>query len=333
MIDTARVAASIPTRLDPDSLYQRGWRVRQDRGHSPDGDPTEAWSGFLDAGTVRLEWRSSTGDHWRSPGWLAAEASLPKILDESDPPTNEAVLSWAECLDALARVRALAGASAGVDLPDLPDLRVQRLDVLGTWAVDPVGYLALASRVTLPRLRTRTYPGSVAWCSRGGRTRVRLYNKAAEAGHPVGRPLRLECQVTRPAAYVQRGASGDRVGARVGDWSPEVAADVLAGAVAALGFDHPAPDRWQARQTLIDVLGRVRGLACWTFLRDTEELGGATLAEPDPQRRRRLARACREAGVIALSDRALSPLAVSPVLTDRRYVQKVNVPSRADPPQ
>lgn len=308
VIDTARVGACLPVRVDPDTLYRRGWRVREERGHDPNGEPVEARSAFLDAGTVRMEWRATTGDYWHSPGWLAAEASLPKLLDAGDPPSNEAVLSWADCLDALTRMRAMAEAAAGVDLPDLPDLRVQRLDVLGAWAVDPVPYLAMASRVTLPRLRTRSYPGSVAWTTRTGRPRVRLYDKAAEAGHPVGRPLRLEVQVVKPAARVTRGASGERVGARVADWTAAVAADVLAGAVAAVGLDRSIPPRLVARQTLIDTLGRVRGLAAWTFLRDAEDLGGEAEAEPDKCRRYRLRKACREAGIPALTDDVLASL-------------------------
>lgn len=314
-LDTVRVATEALTPLSGTAMLDvDDWLIRTQRQRDR-ADPDrvqEVETGFVVTdGGVRVE--------WRSPSRIAAEVSLPKAMCGD----NAILLTWQECergIEALADA-ALAALPKGIETPPLPYWRVQRADVVGAWPLDPPKYIAAARQVQLPRLDSRCFPTSIAWCRPGGDPVMRLYDKRVEAERDVENPLRLEVQVRRPSYWTYRGSSGRRVGHLVRNWNREVALDVLQGAVEALGFDREGCDPWATRDRLISYWegkdrrrGRSHGLACWSFLRDVQECGSAVTAEPDPQRRRRLIRDCREAGVVAVGDGVLPPLGVSALL-------------------
>ena len=288
MLDTVQVGLKV-VALDVPELAHRGWSVtvRDSPGRDPTGPRKRNVSASLDVEGVRLYFRGGFC-------WLSAECSLPALVLGD----NSQVLDWAGCETGLARVQELASDGVGVDLPDISEWNLSRVDFAWAWSVEPAPYIASLRWARLPRTRVTAWPDSVDWRTAKGRIHGRVYDKRAESGRPVDLPLRLERQ-TRPRREVVR-VQRRRIGGKVGQVGSSDVLSVLQGAVHHLGLDTPIPSRLALRGRLVERYGLRKGRNLYGAVLEACEFGGWP-SDVSADTRRRYERAVAAVGGTALS--------------------------------
>lgn len=283
MLDTVRVGVQVGG-VGVADLVKRGWT-----GHAvtrPGGE-YDTWAVVESARGVRLAYQGGYG-------WLSAEVSLPVLITGD----NAGLLCWADCVQALDVVAAEASDALGVRLPEVAGWRVNRFDAVWAWPVEPSPYVAAMAWARLPRTLPVAYPGSVRWQTSAGSVRGRGYDKAAEVGHQVALPLRLERQA-RPRREVVRVSAG-RLGCEVRDLSAGVVVEVLADIMHTIGVDSPIPGPLEARRRLTDTHGSRRGRNLYHVLREVQDFGGWP-GDVSKRTRQRYERLLRQAGIASMS--------------------------------
>lgn len=236
--------------------------------------------------------------------WAAVEVSLPKVLTGR----NDVLLSWGDVQTAAHLLVDSAADAARAVFPPVEEWRVNRIDAVWAWADEPTPYLAALGLGHLNRCTTTRYPSGVRWQLPRGGVVARGYDKAAEVGHPVDLPLRLEREA-RPKKHTVR-VDGQRVGGPWATFTDSTARGLVRELVHELALDRPVRTPAVARALLVQAHGPRAGENVYRALLAAREAGSWDGVGGSAATRRRARRMAREAGVSTLYDHELAPLDV-----------------------
>jgi len=294
MIDTLGIGIAVDP-LDLSALRRRGWVVMTKEQTRDGAMASDTWATIQTVEGVRCSYMPGIS-------WVSLESSLPALVDGGD---NARILTWAECWQGMESMRAIASEALDHSLPPFDEgalWRIARVDPVHAWSTDPAPYLAALNLARLPRAESKQYAGSLSWVSmRSRRILARAYDKAAEAGHDVDAPMRLERQVRKPARLVARDDNGQRVSNHLDGWTAETAPSLVTATMRDLGLDKPVPSPMGARVALVGAHGRRKGQNTWRALLDASTSGGWEYVDASRETVLKYQRRARQAGVVGVS--------------------------------